>query len=371
MEGREGEERESLIEFDRPFFCSTPPHPSIILHLPDADVSLADVDARVAERLAAFDGTPEERAALLARLERFRRAMAAVLVLRTAELSGHAAMPRERLKSEVRRVLRGGARHAAATTSSPSPSPSPADDSPLPERELAASCQSAHIAAMIEDGVLVEDTVRGEACLFQPDMYAVERAVAAHLKRLAAADAPQWRDQLAGAPPPPSRAALSAHQQEVADAMLRSRLAVLTGGPGTGKTTLLRYLVDALRGVQRNVLLCSPTGRAARRLEEATGHQAHTVHMAINLDLPREADAVVVDEASVLDARVLAALLEQLPPGAALYFVGDVDQLPPVGPSPAMAALVGWAGAPVHRLVEVHRQVGGGGKSELDVWVDG
>ncbi|MFO1066913.1 MAG: AAA family ATPase, partial [Geminicoccaceae bacterium] len=159
---------------------------------------------------------------------------------------------------------------------------------------------------------------------------------------------------------------LAPTQREAIALAIRSRLLVITGGPGTGKTTLVRGILAALGSSGPRVALAAPTGRAARRLGDSTGRDARTLHRLLEADpergfrrhrgRPLEADLVVVDEASMLDTPLMAALLDALPADAALLLVGDVDQLPSIGPGQVLADLIGSAVVPVIRLTEIFRQ---------------
>jgi exodeoxyribonuclease V alpha subunit len=156
-------------------------------------------------------------------------------------------------------------------------------------------------------------------------------------------------------------------QLQAVKASLESGLLVLTGGPGTGKTTTVRAIVKAHQSLERRVLLCAPTGRAAKRLNEATGEEAKTIHRLLefnpatfqfsrNAGLPLEADLVLVDEASMLDVVLAEKLLAAIPRSASLVLVGDVDQLPPVSAGPVLRELLASEICPVVRLTEVFRQ---------------
>ncbi|HEX9117763.1 MAG TPA: AAA family ATPase [Anaerolineae bacterium] len=137
--------------------------------------------------------------------------------------------------------------------------------------------------------------------------------------------------------------ALTSHQQEAVRAALTHRVAVLTGGPGTGKTTATRSILRLAEAAGKRVALASPTGRAAKRLSEASGRPAKTIHRLLEFkpgqgitfqrgeDNPLEADLLIVDETSMLDLLLTNNLLKAVPPGAHLLFVGDIDQLPSVG----------------------------------------
>jgi exodeoxyribonuclease V alpha subunit len=163
------------------------------------------------------------------------------------------------------------------------------------------------------------------------------------------------------------REGLSDEQFTAVRAALTSRLLVLTGGPGTGKTTTVRAIVKAHEVLGHRVVLCAPTGRAAKRLSEASGRDARTIHRLLEWNpalgafqrgalAPIEADVVLVDEASMLDLQLAACLLTAMPPECTLVLVGDVDQLPPVGAGPVLRELIASGICPIVRLHRVFRQ---------------
>jgi exodeoxyribonuclease V alpha subunit len=164
--------------------------------------------------------------------------------------------------------------------------------------------------------------------------------------------------------------ALGAGQREALRALAGRSLAVLTGGPGTGKTTIVRLMVDSVRIAGGRVALAAPTGRASRRLQEATGTPARTLHRLLEFDprqggfsrgaaKPIEADVVIVDEASMLDLGLALSLFEALSPNTQLLLVGDEEQLPSVGAGNVLADLLSSRTVTRAELTEVFRQSAG------------
>lgn len=172
---------------------------------------------------------------------------------------------------------------------------------------------------------------------------------------------------------------LSPSQESAIFQVIEKRVAVLTGGPGTGKTTIIKTLCALYMDAHMTVELCAPTGRAARRMSEATGRSARTIHKLLewgptfgngeddlldfrrNEQNPLDADIVICDESSMLDVPLMAALMRALARNARILFVGDIDQLPPVGPGAPFRDLIASGVVPVARLLEIHRQAQGSG----------
>jgi exodeoxyribonuclease V alpha subunit len=171
-------------------------------------------------------------------------------------------------------------------------------------------------------------------------------------------------------------------QQAAVAQVLGSGVSLLTGGPGTGKSRTVAAIVKLLRAKGTEIALAAPTGRAAKRLEELTDHPATTVHrllgaqgmtggFARNEEWPLDADVVVVDEASMLDVELTAALLEACPDGTHLLLVGDPAQLPSIGPGHVLGDLIDSGAVPVTELTTLYRQAEGGAIARLATAVRG
>jgi exodeoxyribonuclease V alpha subunit len=222
----------------------------------------------------------------------------------------------------------------------------------------------------LEAATVVKDTVNGSACVFLASLHAAERIIAARIRSLAMGGVP-WKPIDADRAIPWVEARLSMSlarmQAEALRMAVGSKVFVITGGPGVGKTTLLNAILTVVgaRGVR--LALCAPTGRAAKRLSETTGVEAKTIHRLLEVDPktggfkrqesnPLACDLLVVDEMSMVDVPLMHALLRAVPHHAAIILVGDVDQLPSVGPGQVLADIIGSNAVPVVRLTEVFRQ---------------
>ena len=217
--------------------------------------------------------------------------------------------------------------------------------------------------------VVIEPGATGlpsDRLVFDATLHAAEVAVARRLRLLA--DQPvrplQTESQPLGG------VMLAPSQQRALDGILACAVAVLTGGPGTGKTTIIGAVLRVADRAGLKVVLAAPTGRAAMRMKEATGREARTLHRLLEFNPrtggfqrgesnPVDADWLVVDEASMLDVTLLDRLLRAIPPGARLTLVGDADQLPPVGPGDPFRDVIASRAVPVARLTEVFRQGAG------------
>lgn len=201
--------------------------------------------------------------------------------------------------------------------------------------------------------------------VFQPRLCAMENEIAARLIKLAAL--PEVNPFLeAAAAAPRGSIRLAPQQAEAVRLAMTQGVLVVTGGPGTGKTTIIRCITEILTDMQMEFALTAPTGRAAKRMSEATGCEARTLHRLLeyvpgegfkrNADDPLLYDMIIVDEASMVDVPLLHALLAAIPAGTRLIMVGDSDQLPSVGPGDALRDIIASGVVRVVRLTEIFRQ---------------
>jgi len=222
----------------------------------------------------------------------------------------------------------------------------------------------------LADGTVIADRLGETDCVFLASLHRAERAVAERLLTLTRGKLP-WAsiDPDKAIPWIERRTGLRlAESQKAAVAIaLGSKVLVITGGPGVGKTTIVNAILRILAAKDVKLLLCAPTGRAAKRMNEATGFEAKTIHRLLEVDPkgggfrrdtenPLDCDLLVVDETSMVDVLLMHALLKAVPDKAALLVVGDVDQLPSVGPGQVLADMIASAAVPVVRLTEVFRQ---------------
>jgi len=217
--------------------------------------------------------------------------------------------------------------------------------------------------------VIGHSSLEGDAVVYLPYLRSAEKSIARTMKRLAhtpasyplidAVKAIPWAEQRTGK-------RLADSQRECVLQALKSRVLIITGGPGVGKTTILNTVLTILQAKAVSVVLAAPTGRAAKRMSESTGLEAKTLHRLLefqgdgkwgrNRDKPLVGDLFVIDECSMIDAPLMAQFLAALPSNAHLLLVGDADQLPSVGPGMVLGDLIGSEVVPCVRLTEIFRQ---------------
>ncbi|WP_144351400.1 SF1B family DNA helicase RecD2 [Sporomusa termitida] len=231
------------------------------------------------------------------------------------------------------------------------------------------------VSEQIKLGKLYTEDFHGMTLVYPRYLYRAERAVAERLLRLQAEAKPIDgidTDTLIDHWEAAGNMTLAAAQRQALAAALSHGVLVLTGGPGTGKTTTVRGILALLEQQGGKIILGAPTGRAAKRLSETTGREAMTIHRLLEAGggageepvfardehNPLDADVVIVDETSMMDMLLMSCFLQAVPDGCRVVLVGDVDQLPAVGPGSVLKDVIRSEAIPVVRLTEVFRQAG-------------
>jgi exodeoxyribonuclease V alpha subunit len=270
--------------------------------------------------------------------------------LSTAAEDGHCFLPQTELVTRVEKLL------------------TLADHTPDPNYILALSMQMAIAEEVILQGGAGE--LQGEFICYKPAFYHTEQGLSQRLLELLSVplqvDLPRvqaWIERFIAQ----TGLQLSEQQRQAVELAASRRVLVLTGGPGCGKTFTTRTIVALWKAMGKQIALASPTGRAAQRLSEMTGQPAKTLHRLLEFDPktmgfkrdathPLDADAIIVDEASMLDLFLANSLVKAVSPRAQLLLVGDCDQLPSVGPGSILADIIASERVPVIQLTQVFRQ---------------
>ena len=275
-------------------------------------------------------------------------------------------------KDDPRRV-RAGVAHALTSAMDDGHCGLPRDDlikSGAELLEVAGPLIEAAVAGELASGEVLAVTTDGREVIFLAGLYRAEQGIAERMLRLQNGRLP-WRaiDIDKAIPWVEQRTGLTLATSQAAALRLAvmSKVCVITGGPGVGKTTLVNSILKVLTGRKVAIAVAAPTGRAAKRLQESTGLDAMTLHRLLetdpkeggfkrNVENPLDCELLVIDETSMVDVPLMSAVMKALPPEAALLLVGDVDQLPSVGPGQVLKDVIASGAVPVVRLTEVFRQ---------------
>jgi exodeoxyribonuclease V alpha subunit len=260
-----------------------------------------------------------------------RRASAGIkwILGESAESEGHCCLPLRTLVERSRQILEAG---------------------------------EARISEEIQKGLNSGNLVLLGDDLYRADLYRAEISVAAKLRELTVAHHAPVMHNLTRA----DIEELDSDQHQALINALSSKISVITGGPGTGKTYTLNYILKAL-GRKTSIELAAPTGKASKRMSEATGYPARTIHRLLeyspqnncfnrNAENPLECDTLIIDESSMIDIKLMANLMDAVTTKTQVIFTGDVDQLSSVGPGRVLADMIDSGNIPVSRLTQLHRQ---------------
>ncbi|MEO0417187.1 MAG: AAA family ATPase, partial [Verrucomicrobiota bacterium] len=225
------------------------------------------------------------------------------------------------------------------------------------------------VASILDELILAAKVIDQTDLIFEPDLHRAEQTIADRVVQLSKRPAPYKNlkpNEAIAAFEEAQSITLSEEQRHAVCEAVEFPLFIITGGPGVGKTTIVRAILGILAKKGIEIVLAAPTGRAAKRLYESTGREATTMHRLLEFqpqggfarykDNPLEGQLFVIDEASMIDAPLMAAFMQALPVNAHVILVGDVDQLPSVGPGIILKDLIDCGSVPVARLKQIFRQ---------------
>lgn len=294
---------------------------------------IAGIGFKTADEMAEKMGLPKDSA--------FRAQACLSYILRDLSDEGHCAIPLSELQKRAQDLL-----------------------------EISQDIVSAAIENEVNIGRIIQEAGDHEPFLFLDTLHRAEVSVAKHLQRLHQESVP-WEEVDVESTIPwvetQTGISLSISQRTALQSSLLAKVSIITGGPGVGKTTVVKSLITILRAQQMQVAMCAPTGRAAKRLSETTRLPAKTIHRLLefdpltnkfkhNAEQPLDCDVVIVDEVSMLDIILMQHLLAAIPDDAALVLIGDIDQLPSVGPGAVLSDLIASNKIPTVCLKEIFRQ---------------
>lgn len=285
----------------------------------------------------------------------FRIRSGIIYALSQAASNGHIYLPAENLKNSVIDLLK------------------------LPELDI-----NNHLMDMVIDKRVVIKKINATDCVYISNSYYTELNTARMLSELnstAIIDEDKLKDKIMRLEDESGICLDDLQKQAVVEAV-KNGVLIITGGPGTGKTTTINTIINLLESEQMEILLAAPTGRAAKRMKEATGHEAKTIHRLLEVSVgaenisdkdrferneqnPLEADVVIIDEMSMVDIYLMHSLLKAIPVGTRLILVGDVNQLPSVGPGNVLKDIISSEKFHVVKLNKIFRQA-----SESDIVVN-